>query len=659
MEGIIKMKKILSRKNVLVDLFALCLTFAWAFGFNVKTARADSVTPDATVTEAIATAIENQPDIDTISVADFGMGYIGETKEFKALDQWYAFNLNSNNVLQSLIFKFYYSPASDFSAIELRIGFTDSWGAKVKFDLTNGLNMKKGDNSASLANAAEVFADAAKEYLVEIKVIRVKDSNTLISASVDGTEKINASVADVGEYTTGTDNRIHFYTASTNAWTIRDFREIDTNYDVITTHDVEHWHPTEKDVTVKDEVVTLERTENKDGTWSGTGYFGWWDATNDDANVVYKFYYNTGDKVTTEDPFTIRMRPTTGDKMWVGLKVTFNHWSNQQALRLEKENSDDSGAVYALSVFTETNKDYLIEIGVVGIKDSDDKGYIYVKVDGKTLIAITFSSDVYKGRNLSYWSSNEINRTISSVETVKVYNENGEKIDEYGVKYDSAITAPEYTPGNKAGDKYYGSYEYKYWSANGKDEFDFANDKIQSDIELKPYYLGANAKEYEITFKGNGSEQKVKYSIEKELVEPAVPAKEYYTGAWASYEPKYEDNQVVEAVYTAIEYKVTVKFAYDDTKEDVEFKFSADNTAEEIAAILKQIQELNTDKKSYAWDVEPTELKLGANVEYTLNKVETEDGCFGSITSNSWLFVVLALSAVAFAICSAKKQKNN
>ena len=198
MEGIIKMKKILSRKNVLVALFALCLTFASAFGFNVKTARADSVTPDATVTEAIATAIENQPDIDTISVADFGMGYIGETKEFKALDQWYAFNLNSNNVLQSLIFKFYYSPASDFSAIELRIGFTDSWGAKVKFDLTNGLNMKKGDNSASLANAAEVFADAAKEYLVEIKVIRVKDSNTLISASVDGTEKINASVADVG-----------------------------------------------------------------------------------------------------------------------------------------------------------------------------------------------------------------------------------------------------------------------------------------------------------------------------------------------------------------------------------------------------------------------------------------------------------------------------
>ena len=341
------------------------------------------------------------------------------------------------------------------------------------------------------------------------------------------------------------------------------------------------------------------------------------------------------------------------------LKSYVNHWSNQQALRLEKENSDDSGAVYALSVFTETNKDYLIEIGVVGIKDSDDKGYIYVKVDGKTLIAMTFSSDVYKGRNLSYWSSNEINRTISSVETVKVYNENGEKIDEYGVKYDSAITAPEYTPGNKAGDKYYGSYEYKYWSANGKDEFDFANDKVQSDIELKPYYLGANAKEYEITFKGNGSEQKVKYSIEKELVEPAVPAKEYYTGAWASYEPKYEDNQVVEAVYTAIEYKVTVKFAYDDTKEDVEFKFSADNTAEEIAAILKQIQELNTDKKSYAWDVEPTELKLGANVEYTLNKVETEDGCFGSITSNSWLFVVLALSAVAFAICSAKKQKNN
>jgi len=654
------MKKILSRKNVLVALFALCLTFASAFAFNVKTAKADeaATTPDATVTEQIATAIENQPDMDTISVADLGMGFIGETKELKTIDQQYEFKLNSNNVLQSLNFKFYYSPSSDFANVELRIGFIPTgWGAKAKFDFNKDLSIKTRDNSAFLAYASNVFTDASREYLVEFKVIRVKDSNTLISASVDGVEKINASLEDAGEY--GANNKIHFYSGSTNAWTIRDFREIDTNYNVITTHDVEHWHPTDPDATVKDEVVTLERTENKDGSWSGAGYFGWWDATNDKANVVYKFYYNTGDKVTTEDPFSVRMKPTSGDKMWLGLKVTMNHWQNLQALRLEKENVDDKGEVAVHNVFTETNKDYLIEIGTIGIKDSEDKGYFYVKVDGKTLLALTFSTEVYKGRNLAYWSSSEINRTISSVETVKVYNENDEKIDEYGVKYDSAITAPEYTPGNKAGDKYYESYEYKYWSANGKDEFDFANDKVQSDIELKPYYLGANAKEYEITFKGNGSEQKVKYSVEKELVAPAVPAKEYYTGAWETFEPKYEANQVVEAVYTAIEYKVTVKFAYDDTKEDVEFKFSADNTAEEIAAILKQIQELNTDKKSYAWDVEPTELKLGANVEYTLNKVEAEDGCFGSVASASWLFVVLALSAAAFAICSAKKQKNN
>ncbi len=669
------MKKIISRKNVLIALFALCLAFASVFTFSGKTtAKADGVltAPNAETTAKIAQAIKDQPDLDIISVADIGMGYIGEVKEIKDLNQAYTVKFNSNNVLQSLIFKFYYSPASDFSGIELRIGFSGGWTAKAKFDINPGgysnLSIKSGSN-AYLADAGNVFTDADKEYLVELKVIRVKDSNTLLSASVDGVEKLNAEVPDVGEYattapegdTTTVLNQIHFYTASTNAWTIRDYREIDTNYDTITVHDVERWHPTDPDATLKYEEFTLERVQNPRKEWEGVGYYGWWTPTNDNADVVYKFYYNTGDKANTEEPFTIRMKPTTGDHMWVGIKVSLNVWGDRYALDVVKENSDDSGESYATEVFTEKNKDYLVEIGAVGIKDSEDRGYLYVKVDGVTLVAMTFSSDVYSGQYLSYYSSKEVNRTLSSVETVKVYDENGEKVDEYGVKYGSAIEKPAYQPAEKDGDKYYGSYEYKYWSANDKDEFDFATDKVQSDIELKPYYLGANAKEYEVTFKGNGSEQKVKYSKDKELVAPAVPAKQYYTGEWETFEPKYEANQVVNAVYTAIEYKVTVKFAYDNAKEDKEFTFSADNTAEEIAAILKQVQDLNTDKNSYKWDTEPTELKLGADCVFTLNKVEksSDGGCFGSITSVSWIFTVLVGLSAAIVICLAKKQKNN
>ena len=66
--------------------------------------------------------------------------------------------------------------------------------------------------------------------------------------------------------------------------------------------------------------------------------------------------------------------------------------------------------------------------------------------------------------------------------------------------------------------------------------------------------------EYTVTFK-NGEEVigTQTYTVEnREITEPEVPAKDYYTGAWESYELEVGD-RTVNAIYTAIEYTVTFK----------------------------------------------------------------------------------------------------
>ena len=63
---------------------------------------------------------------------------------------------------------------------------------------------------------------------------------------------------------------------------------------------------------------------------------------------------------------------------------------------------------------------------------------------------------------------------------------------------------------------------------------------------------------YTVTFKADGETVATEeYTLQNtEITVPEVPAKEHYTGAWASYELNGGD-KTVEAVYTAIEYTVT------------------------------------------------------------------------------------------------------
>ena len=89
-----------------------------------------------------------------------------------------------------------------------------------------------------------------------------------------------------------------------------------------------------------------------------------------------------------------------------------------------------------------------------------------------------------------------------------------------------------------------------------------------------------DAIEYTVTFKAEGADDIVKtYTAENvaKFTEPAVPEKAHYTGAWEAYTLNYDNAQVVNATYTAIEYTVTFKAA---GAEDIVKTYTAENVAE-------------------------------------------------------------------------------
>lgn len=591
------------------------------------------------------TEAEEAQAYDVVSVSDLGMGYVGEAKEYRKLDKDYRIYFSEENVSQSFVLKFYYKPSGTdgSSAIDVRIGFEDNWKSKVRFVLSeSGKNIAFMLNDEIVETSENVFTDAEKEYFVEFGVIRADGKESAISATVDGVKQIEKNTDDIGVY--GENNRIHFFTRTNDVWTIRDYREIDENYDEITLHDL---------------YLTSTRLQKEELILSvGTGQFGSWNSTVATSEVVFRFYYNTGSDVDNDDPFYIRMKTTTGDHMWVGLSIKLNHFGTNN-LTIDKEAEGDKGAVTVPDVFENRNTEYLVEIGTVGICDESDTGYVYVKVDGEMKLATTYRKDIYSGNWLSFWQTNNVkDRTIKSAETIRVYDENDSVIEEYYKPYKSKINKPAYEPQEKVADKYYEKYEYKYWSADGKTEFDFENTTAKKDVDLKPYYLGVNAKEYEITFKGYNSEQKVKYSKDSGFTEPDVPSKPHYKGQWENYELNYEEGQTVNAEYFAVLYKVLVKFTF-DKRESKTFYFSADNTEAEIAAVLSEIQSLKPEDTAnyvYKWDSVPESLELGQDYVFTLSKTEPSGGCSGSFYAGEG-GVILLLAAVLVATKAYARRK--
>ena len=89
------------------------------------------------------------------------------------------------------------------------------------------------------------------------------------------------------------------------------------------------------------------------------------------------------------------------------------------------------------------------------------------------------------------------------------------------------------------------------------------------------------ANKYTVTFKAEGTEvSKVEYTYGAETIEaPTVPTKEHYTAKWEAY--TLDGNKEVNAIYTAVEYKVTLN-ANDGTVTPTEIKFTVEDTLADI-----------------------------------------------------------------------------
>jgi len=98
------------------------------------------------------------------------------------------------------------------------------------------------------------------------------------------------------------------------------------------------------------------------------------------------------------------------------------------------------------------------------------------------------------------------------------------------------------------------------------------------------------------------------------ITEPDVPEKEGYTGAWEPY-TLGEQDLVINAVYTAIEYSITIKRA--NGTNDV-IKFTIEDAAEKLATVALTT---NDAQYSYSWK-EPLPQELECR-DYTFEEVAT------------------------------------
>jgi uncharacterized repeat protein (TIGR02543 family) len=182
---------------------------------------------------------------------------------------------------------------------------------------------------------------------------------------------------------------------------------------------------------------------------------------------------------------------------------------------------------------------------------------------------------------------------------------------------------------------------------------------VESDITVKAAWTII---EYTVTFK-NGDEVigTATYTVEnKQISEPAVPAKENYTGAWESYELTTGD-VVVNVQYTPIEYTVTFKA---DGKVVATETYTVEDKDITVPAV--------PEKEGYTGVWESYELTTGdvvVNAQYTEivvdnppvenpsvddNTVSTLFGCAGSVSGLS-----VGVMALGVAVLFAKKKKED
>ena len=139
--------------------------------------------------------------------------------------------------------------------------------------------------------------------------------------------------------------------------------------------------------------------------------------------------------------------------------------------------------------------------------------------------------------------------------------------------------------------------------------------------------------QYKITFMADGKiVGTVNYSAEtaETITAPSVPEKEHYeNGAWEAFEPEFNDTQIVNATYTPVVYKATFKA---DGKVVATVEYTVENK-DEIA--VPSVPE----KEHYAGEWEKFELDFAENKEinavYTAKKYKITFKADGAIVSET------------------------
>lgn len=272
---------------------------------------------------------------------------------------------------------------------------------------------------------------------------------------------------------------------------------------------------------------------------------------------------------------------------------------------------------------------------------------------------VTYKADGHEDITKTFTAANKAAYTAPEVPNKEHYTGAWEKSEitfAEGQVINAVYTAIEYTATFKNGNDTVGTVKY---TAENKDTVTIPN------VPAKDHYTGAwenfelnfdndqvinavyTATEYTATFKdGETTVGTVKYTVENKdnVTIPTVPNKEHYTSAWSG-ELNLTDNQVINAVHTAIEYTITFK-ADGETVGTVTYTVeNKDNiTAPEVP-----------EKSGYTGKWADFEVAYDntqvVEAEYT-KKPEAKKGCKGSASG-----LGITLAAIGVAAVALKKKR--
>ncbi len=168
----------------------------------------------------------------------------------------------------------------------------------------------------------------------------------------------------------------------------------------------------------------------------------------------------------------------------------------------------------------------------------------------------------WQGYELQFDNDQVVNAVYTAIEYTATFDDGTKQTTvTYTADNANSVTIPQVTP-----KQYYNGSWQQY-------RFDFSNEQV---IHAEYTLI-----EYKVTFTGNGEQEVRTYTVEtaEEVTAPEVPEKEHYTGIWQEYELQFEQNQVVNAVYTPIEYKIT----FVGNGQSIERTYNAETTSQFVA----------------------------------------------------------------------------